>query len=347
MIAGLSPSPKRCWRTRSGVTMVEVLVIITILALLAALILPAVQQSRASSRRIQCEARLKDIGLALSNYESAHKTYPESYKWRIQLLPYLDQTALARQFQLVMQRSKGPAEGLPDEWRLREPVAAFVCASDPARSQGPVVNYYANIGSGLQAYGFNGFISPKVGQPFYYGAWNVRHLSGLTKPADFRDGLSNTVAVSEAIVSPIGLSNGRGAAGVLRPELLGWFWKTDGMLVRAEDLLERARQCKTVVERNASVDSQGRGHTCWPYVSGGSISWGPIIHGWGYDHVLPPNSPSCGDSYYGVYSVTSYHFGGVNAVFGDGSARFVSESIDSEVWAAIGTRNGGEVNVAF
>lgn len=73
---------------------------------------------------------------------------------------------------------------------------------------------------------------------------------------------------------------------------------------------------------------------------------GPIIHGWAYDHVLTPNAPSCGNSYWGIYSANSLHDGGVNVVFADGHSKFVSDSIESLIWTAIATRAGSE-SIAF
>lgn len=171
----------------------------------------------------------------------------------------------------------------------------------------------------------------------------MRHERGPTRAADVIDGLSNTVAVSEAIISPQSTMENRYAGTATRQQLLGFFWRTEGLLVKATDLPEFARQCRTTRERNAQVEGSDRGRLSWPSWSKDGVSWGAIIHGWAYDHVLPPNSPSCGVSYYGIYSATSHHSGGVNAVYGDGHVRFVSESIDGKLWQAAGMRNGAEI----
>lgn len=148
-----------------GVTITEVIVVIAVLGLLMALLAPAVQQARATSRKAHCSARLRDVGLALANFESVHRHYPDSYKWRIHLLPHLGLEALAEQFRRLEQRSEGRTAGLPTQWSLSQSVTAFLCPADPLVRDGICVNYYGNMGSGLQAYGFNGFITPSAAPP--------------------------------------------------------------------------------------------------------------------------------------------------------------------------------------
>lgn len=330
---------------RLGFTVVELLVAIGIVGILLALLLPAVQQARAASRRAQCSVRLREIGLALSNFESDRKSYPNSYKWRIELLPFLEQEALYAEFTGNILRPTSDPSRRAANWSLQTSVPAFICPADPYAERLPSVSYYANMGSGLQAFGFNGFISPEVGQPFYYGANNVRHLSGLTRSADISDGLSNTAAVSEAMIGSYDIQAGLTAASASRDDLRRLIWRLgDRLLIGPQDLPEVARQCMAVKERNAAIAENGRGTRSWPSRDSDGLQWGPIIHSWAYDHVLPPNSTSCGGSYWGIYSATSHHSGGVNLLFGDGHVRLVSESVDAVVWTALGTRSGGEAN---
>ena len=83
---------------RSGATLLELLVVISIIGLLLALIIPAVQQARESSRRLQCRSHLRQIGIAVHNYESVHGMFPpgssRAFSLHVFLLPYVDQNAL-------------------------------------------------------------------------------------------------------------------------------------------------------------------------------------------------------------------------------------------------------------
>src|SRR5437763_16082730 len=95
---------------RNGFTLIELLVAIAVIAVLIALLLPAVQSAREAARRAQCTNNMKQVGLAVANYESAHGAYPASYggspqvgtnwgtwgSWspQSQLLPFMEQGPL-------------------------------------------------------------------------------------------------------------------------------------------------------------------------------------------------------------------------------------------------------------
>src|SRR5437762_2445154 len=96
---------------RRGFTLIELLVVIAIIAILIGLLLPAVQKVRDAAARVQCQNNLKQLGLALHNYESANRAFPSSVRpagvtplprisWTIGLLPYIEQDNLRRNFDL-------------------------------------------------------------------------------------------------------------------------------------------------------------------------------------------------------------------------------------------------------
>ena len=140
----MSPNLAARSRRRTGFTLIELLVVIAIIAVLIALLLPAVQQAREAARRTQCKNNLKQIGLALHNYESTHSTLPSfysygaansgSYSVQAQLLPYMDQASMHNLIDFSLKPQVGCCPGdvpasLVSIVRTRLPV--FLCPSDP------------------------------------------------------------------------------------------------------------------------------------------------------------------------------------------------------------------------
>src|SRR5689334_7824014 len=92
--------------TRAGFTLVELLVVIAIIGVLVSLLLPAVQSAREAARRAQCQNHLKQIGLAVLNFEDVNKSLPHSryddrYTWAVEILPYVEQKSLFDQWDLT------------------------------------------------------------------------------------------------------------------------------------------------------------------------------------------------------------------------------------------------------
>ncbi len=151
---------------RKGFTLVELLVVIAIIGILVGLLLPAVQAAREAARRMQCSNNLKQIGLALHNYESAHRTFPPSSimtgwccsapsgaTWGLFLLPFLEQSNLANQYDFKEFSDAPPGRiaptGGPNEFVATQTLAAYTCPSDvntqtlvfPASGPGSGVQY--------------------------------------------------------------------------------------------------------------------------------------------------------------------------------------------------------------
>lgn len=313
--------------TRKGFTMIELLVSISIMTMLVSLLLPAVQQARESSRKMSCQSNLRQLGLAMMNFESVHSHFPDGPSHKYDLLPYLDQT--------ILYHLKGEQdEQAPDsEWDdLRNAVlAVLICPSDPGETSAngflgdmAGTSYHANAGTGLLSDGFNGVFGYGDEAPKIYA-------DKVVKTADIVDGLSNTAAFSEALL--FGHS----------PRISS-IWATPQEYFAPEEQASLTSYCESIPLDPLSYSYQAvdfpRG---FPWYGGGM---GNAL----YNHSLPPNRPSCtnGENIVtGVYTVSSMHRQGVNVAFADGHVQFVSENIDRNVWIEFGSRGPGEFKYPF
>jgi len=287
---------------RSGVTMIEALTVLAIIGLLCALILPAVQSSREAARLLQCKTNLKQLALAVGNYEATfhelpHSTNFERYSCFVVLLSFLDQAALYDRIDFKTTTGRTAPELL---WTGRP--ALLGCPSDPVvRNQPFRVSYNGNSGwiqtrADLEADNSNGVMTP------------IRYK---VTSSSIKDGLTQTALFAEIL--PGGEAEWRRCV---------WYDSDRWAPMSAEQL---ANQCLAA----SGVPDSG--------FKGNSWTWG-FTNVTTYKHVLPPNSRSC------LYVATagSIHSGGVNLALTDGSVKFVSDSININLWRAIGTRDGRE-----
>lgn len=329
---------------RSGMTVVEVLVTLAAISLLAALLLPAIQSARESSRQTQCLNNLRQLGQGVHNHVAANsnklpytstngfdrrrrKLLPSISPHR-HLLPYLDESVLHSKidFKDMAINRPGTPPGFmnPAQMELLEArVPVFLCPSDVQRPG--ATNYRANMGYGPGVFGpkppaIAGFAGNVAGA-FVHGR--------STLVGEFRDGLSNTVLFSEKLV-------GDGDPGRYTP-WTDYFYFGLGDVSSAD---EAVQACSSL----SQPDPLHASYAGWTWLFGGwNSTW--------YNHILTPNSPvpDCsagGDQMagggHGAYAARSFHRGGVNAVLGDGSCRFISDQIDRLIWRALSTRAGGE-----
>ncbi len=311
-------------RVAAGFTLLELVVAIAIFGILAALLVPAVMQSRAAADRMACQSNLKQLMLAVSNYESTWRVYPNGLTFKYHLLPYIDQSAVYH--------ARGPADP-SNPWAMWEPIKGaaipvYLCPSDPDTLiwEEASANYAGCFGSGIFPDGFNGM----------FGYWppfsNPAYPSGPVKPADVIDGLSNTAALSELLVANGDLD------AVLRtiyqlPRLYG---------PNERDAL--ADFCEAIPDRPTSFGYLGN------HLARGRPWYHGEIGSGLYNHVLPPNRPSCANQTHrptGAMTAASLHPGGVNVAFGDGRVEFVSSSIDRRAWRDIASRVARAVGAPF
>ncbi len=330
---------------RRGFTLIELLVVIAIIAVLIALLLPAVQAAREAARRSQCVNNLKQLGLAVMNYESANGALPpiawyngsgngdfNDFSMKARILPYLEQSAAFNNINF--------------SWRYLHPynwtvtgmnLNSFVCPSDSNRplwdnSGSPyfgVTSYPNNLGVCYQLNGgqFDG--------PAY---WMGQSSKGPTvKLAMVVDGTSNTAIWSELVMGPNGNGTYNGP---------GQTYESPLSTVTPQSSLQATLQpIVNSCTRQTPIGS-------WHYL-GSAWSAQPIGQGGGYSHINPPNRPSCFFSgtngkpsavvYETLMGPSSYHPGGANVGFLDGSVKFIKDSVNLGTWGALGTMNGGEV----
>lgn len=315
--------------TKSGVTLLELLVSIGIISLLLAMLLPAVQMVRESARRMQCQSQIRQLGLAVHAYHASFKvfpsgsfqSYPEAkgvgFSMFVALLPQLEQTSL-------WQRIDFSDSYEANREILATRIGILLCPSDSGGGSSREIqptNFVGNSGSGIQYEGkFNGFFQPA--KPI--STWG----GGMLKATDFTDGLSNTAMVSEVLI-------GNGS-----PEPLRNVWEVNPEMSLRNQMDEFADACEQLKTTEILGDAWTRG---------GSWMWGDTGETL-YNHVQTPGKKSCtnaGSVLTGAYPPVSHHSGGVNMCLGDGSARFVSGSVNRNVWRAVGSRSHGDIVPSF
>ena len=364
-------------RTRKdrGFTLIELLVVIAIIAVLIALLLPAVQSAREAARRIQCTNNLKQIGLGMHNYHSAHNSFPMGVTashntinggcvawsgWSVQslLLTSMEQTAIYNAANFMFDPLQGIGWNVNEtSWQTK--VATFLCPSDGNAGKVGYNSYYGSRGTTFDAdYKVNQSAPPACGGNVKStGLFSYQQAYGLS---DISDGSSNTIAFSEGLVGSGDARPMPGVTGVNVESLGSW-----GSDVRSSD----AYTALTMGEMPPGVAISGVLQTCstayQTATAGGGLSsnrGGNWV--WGCDGftlfstIVPPSSTQykwstcrfgCGSCPPGssdhshLTNANSNHSGGVNVLLGDGSTRFIKSSIAMNVWWSLGTKAGGEI----
>ena len=330
---------------RRGFTLVELLVVIAIIGVLVALLLPAVQAAREAARRSSCGNNLRQIALAVHNYEGVVGTFPAStivnlnttstsnnLAWGIhgRILHFIEQGTLYDKvdisqpwdFQAAIDGLKIPIYGCPSDpgaFRLRDPGGG--------RAKLYPTSYGFNMGTWF-------VFNPQTvmgGDGAFYPNSHLRH-------AEFIDGTSNTL---------------------LAAEVKGWtpYTRNGGPPATA-----RPNDAATASACVASgAEYKDTGHTEWP---------DGRVHHTGFTATLTPNTKvpytvngvqvdadfnswqegrngSAGQPTYAIITARSFHPGVVQVALADSSVRAVPNTIDLGVWRALATRAGGEVIPTF
>ncbi|MFH1301705.1 MAG: DUF1559 domain-containing protein [Planctomycetota bacterium] len=330
-------------RTSRGFTLIELLVVIAIIAILIALLLPAVQQAREAARRTQCKNNLKQIGLASHNYESAYRVFPglssdSAYGFSVQarILPFVDQGNLQNliDFDIPLMVGSGGSQSMNPVHNgvAGQVLPLFLCPSEP---ESPLFQN-SNTGSGLFA-GTNYVVCTGDGRDSNYDTRartnGMFFWGSATRFRDMLDGSSNTLILSESLMG----NKQDGSGPVVDPQRQMARYGGGGMGAAGAGFTgPPGHNPDIAAAAAAAANYDGRGRSSWI---------------WGREHLttfntyMTPNSevPDVHRNGFGWFAPRSMHVGGVHVGLGDASVRFVSDSIDVNLWRALGTKGGGEV----
>jgi prepilin-type N-terminal cleavage/methylation domain-containing protein/prepilin-type processing-associated H-X9-DG protein len=351
---------------RRGFTLVELLVVIAIIGILVGLLLPAVQAAREAARRMQCQNNIRQMGLSAHNFESAMKyfpprrhskvlpapttgvatTYYSDASPQVFLLSYIEQGNKLSQWNLDYNvNSDAPLNtniptltGANAVARVGD-IPMYLCPSDPStmtQTNAGRSNYMVSTGAnadyrgGLPGDGIFAMPNPPTGQV----------LKGPTH-GSIADGTSNTAMFAE--IKRGNFNNGQ----------TGMYDHTTSMVVTTAYTGTQLTDGRNQPE--CSTTGPTVAPTYFRYV-GLQYYRGTVNQLFSYSHTLPPNwnrqastvaaqRYACGNNSFAQAHTpaSSYHTGGANVCYADGSVRLIADGIDFVAWQALGSRSGGEV----
>ena len=316
-------SPPRKWRT--GFTLVELLVVIAIIGILIGMLLPAVQQVREAARRISCANNVRQQTLACHNHESAHQFFPSGWDesgalWSAFILPYVEQQNLFDTIEFgddANIRWNAPFNS-PNELACGLFLPAYRC---PSMSM--IDEHFSNEGipgrvpTSYRGNAGNDATSDNEGSALPDTLWLAHpELNGMLygcselEFGEIFDGSSNTILIGESQTDPEFTQDGEATD----------FWyigspQADGFILNAESKNSGGEYSETVGGTFVGMNIRKAD----PLTSGRLIE----------------------------LSFGSYHIGGAQFGFADGSVHFIAENIDLVTYQGLGSRNGGEVAIEF
>jgi prepilin-type N-terminal cleavage/methylation domain-containing protein/prepilin-type processing-associated H-X9-DG protein len=346
-------------RTARGFTLIELLVVIAIIAVLMGLLLPAVQKVREAASRLKCQNNLKQIGLALHNYENATGLFPPAYitsdtsldgtafgisygdqyrngpsgwGWGVFLLPYIEQDNLYRSFNL-----NEPCWAPVNATAVVTKVAIYLCPSASGGSDGfEVQSTGADVRHGVP-------MTRSDGTRIVFAHSHYVTNAGTHQPW----GRATAYCFDYDVPEPI-------AATGLLARIDGPFYRNSKTTVaKVSDGLSNTvfmGEHSSVLSNKTWVGVVPGAVTpprldlrSWPSENNGAgclvgVHSGPDMHDHPQVIIHAPNDPfGHTDEMWGE------HGNGCNVLFGDGSVRFITTFIKPDTWVSLSTRDGGEV----
>ncbi len=343
-----------------GFTLVELLVVISIIGILVGLLLPAVQSAREAARRMSCSNNMKQIALALHNYESVFKELPslgtqtsDTFSIQAKLLPYIEQADLESLIAFDQPFTDPAFDGPsfraplnPLHTRAAETVVpTYLCPSDPADVT------YENNGTSWKGHNYMGNLGS--GQELAYDAV-ARKTDGLffyasrSKFRDVLDGLSHTVFAGEVTRNFAGYEpQGSTTAEKLLNVEPRWAYADIGSCFRPvfpDGGLSPTGDAPAIRNPDLASLISDCGDLQWQSNRAFTWIWGresrTLLTGYASPNSRLPDVVGHGR---GWMTARSWHDSGVNVAMCDGSVQYISDSIDSQTWRAMFTKRGREL----
>jgi prepilin-type N-terminal cleavage/methylation domain-containing protein/prepilin-type processing-associated H-X9-DG protein len=301
-------------------TLVELLVVITIIGILIALLLPAVQAAREAARRMQCAGNFKQVGIAMHNYHSAIGCFPpgtmnwlsacgapqnryngeyEGWGWGSFILPYVEQQGIYDQFQFNGDTNTYGSPGNPNNLILAaNRLAVYICPSDP--QGGELVQYTNETCTGHSA--------------------NQDEDVAMSNLAGVSDSVNNYCNPADHTIKILG--------------------KADGVMANAEGcniarITDGTSNTVLIGEITGGGKASYRGR---PWLDFAVFSTESGINA---SNTLPGGATSFS---WGESGFSSYHPGGCHFLLADGSVSFFSQNINQKLLSALTTRAGVNSN---
>ena len=322
---------------RRGFTLVELLVVIANIGILVGLLLPAVQAAREAARRMSCSNNARQLGLALHNYEGAHKRLPPSriavttpvrneQSWTAMILPYIEQNNVFSGYTF-----NTPWYAAVNDPLTKVTIPTMLCPSAPSSRDLPTQNLYTALTSGLRSdspvWGYGDYASlnairnsvftiagqPSLGTKETFGALG-RGPDGV-RMSSITDGLSNTIIIAEAAGRPSMYVSGKKS---INPRVGNIAFGT-------------------------SVTADGWG---WADINGGfsvdGASAAGVQNNTGSSGTVTM-AGNCMINCTNDSEIYAFHTGGANFVFADGSVQYLSATINAATLLALMTRDFGDI----